>query len=146
MHDSSDATADSVMYTSTELTLTLVCVSLPIFRPLVRRLSSYYSYDRTDTKERSGAGYESQRATLERMRPAKVNPRTASDAEVGLDFLTAEGARKSSCNDDASNGLSNIWRQDSSSTKSILDKRHGIVRRQEVTISYDRNDAHFEWH
>ncbi|KAF7530864.1 hypothetical protein G7054_g9454 [Neopestalotiopsis clavispora] len=113
------ATADSVMYTSTELTLTLVCVSLPIFRPLVRRLSSYYSYDRTDTKERSGAGYQSQRVTLERMRSAKVNPRTASDAEVGLDFLPAEGARKSSCNDDASNGLYNIWRQDSSSTKSI---------------------------
>lgn len=128
------------MYTSTELTLTLVCVSLPIFRPLVRRLSSYYSSNRTDTKDLSGAGRFDDRITIGRARPVKLGSRTAPDEEYGLDLLTTEGARKSSCNDDNEVLCNNAWREDSSSAKSILDQQNGIVRKQEFTVSYDRNN------
>ncbi|KAK6196929.1 hypothetical protein LQW54_011013 [Pestalotiopsis sp. IQ-011] len=72
--------------------------------------------------------------------PVKLDSRTAPDEEHGLDLLTTDGARKSSCNEDNEVLCNNAWREDSSSAKSILDQGNAIVRKQEFTVSYDRNN------
>ncbi|KAI0128641.1 hypothetical protein BJ170DRAFT_693472 [Xylariales sp. AK1849] len=132
------ATADSVMYTSSELTLTLICVSLPIFRPLIKRLaSSDLSSNRTYAKQSTGA--DADVGTSSRFRSSKNRSKSRPDLEYAMGNVTIAGAGNTKAGDE--DGLDTIWK-DNDSDRSILPKGQGITRKQEFAVSYNETDGH----
>ncbi|KAI1860565.1 hypothetical protein JX265_009964 [Neoarthrinium moseri] len=123
------ATADSVMFTSTELFLTLFCVSLPVFRPLFKRLASTHSSGRTyfsDPTARSRAGNFSQVKGANRLR-------SKNDEVYPMENVGGRVTRAETSEDE---GFRSSWR-DNGSDKSILADEAGIVRKQEYTVTYE---------
>ncbi|KAI0884105.1 uncharacterized protein GGS22DRAFT_189235 [Annulohypoxylon maeteangense] len=118
------ATADSVMWTSSELTITIVCVSAPVLRPLWRKLVG-----RTSTDQSYGNSDRSNEImTIGRIRKARK-----TDTELALDTIprpdikntrtTAIGTNRGNLN--------------TGSQQSILRNSQAIQKTKEFTISYE---------
>ncbi|KAH8649225.1 hypothetical protein BX600DRAFT_529756 [Xylariales sp. PMI_506] len=127
------ATADSVMFTSSELTLTFICVSLPVFRPLIQALASTESRKGTYYKHSTG-GDLGDRANFSRM-ASKNRTGARPDEEHAMGTLTTATVVKENSADD--DGMRSAW-VDDNSDRSILEQEHGgIKRKQEFTVSYE---------
>ncbi|KAI1138447.1 hypothetical protein F5Y05DRAFT_418770 [Hypoxylon sp. FL0543] len=124
------ATADSVMWTSSELTITIICVSIPVLRPLwIGLFGGTVSSDRYYKQSDGSDGI----VTIGRIRktPKKL------DTELGLDTIprpdvkdtqiTAIGATRHDL--------------DTGSERSILRDSQTIQKVQEFTIAYENGKA-----
>lgn len=123
-----DATADSVMWTSSELCTTIICVSIPSFRPLWQRFVSGSASDQYYGNSR-GHHYGSKLHT---------NPDvTSSRQEAGASDYPLENVRNVEINAGREGPMRTSWHEtDDQSDKSILGKSDGIVRKQEISVEY----------
>lgn len=124
------ATADSVMWTSSELCITIICVSIPSLRPLWQRFTGGSSTDQYYNNSRSRGGFGTKLHT---------NPDNRStDQEVGAGAYPLESMNNVEINggrDDTK--VHTTWNDaDDMSDKAILGKGDGIVRKQEISVEY----------
>lgn len=125
---SPDATADSVMWTSTELCITIVCVSIPSLRPLWQRFTGGSSTDQYYGNGQSQGRYASKLHT---------NPDNSEhQQEVGASDYPLENMRNVKIDGGREGPLRTSWHEDDQSDKSILGKSDGIVRKQEISVEY----------
>ncbi|ROV99459.1 hypothetical protein VMCG_06365 [Cytospora schulzeri] len=124
------ATADSVMWTSSELCITIVCVSIPSLRPLWQRFKGGSSTDPyyNDSHSRGGFGTK--------LHTNPDHPNTGQ--ETGSSAYPLENMNNVEINGGRDvAGLRTSWHEaDDTSDKSILGKSDGIVRKQEVSVEY----------
>ncbi|OTA83720.1 hypothetical protein M434DRAFT_16599 [Hypoxylon sp. CO27-5] len=119
------ATADSVMWTSSELTITIICVSIPVLRPLwIGLFGGIKSSDRYYKQNEGSNGI----ITIGRIRKAKK-----TDTELGLDTIPRPDVK------DMQTTAIGTTRQNSytGSEQSILRDSQAIQRIQEFTIAYE---------
>ncbi|KAK6222687.1 hypothetical protein LQW54_000868 [Pestalotiopsis sp. IQ-011] len=136
-NSSTDATADSVMFSSTELALTLICVSLPVFRPLSKRLASTRSSKRPPFDNPSNQGSSRGLGTGSRVWKGSKHRSKSRENEYGMQSIAeARGAGMADQSDEE--GSDSAWK-DSASDKSILaEEQEGISRKQEFSVSYEQ--------
>ncbi|KAI8958239.1 hypothetical protein F5Y11DRAFT_336747 [Daldinia sp. FL1419] len=117
------ATAESVMWTSSELTITLICVSVPVLRPIWVRIIGGTNSDRYYKQSEGSNGL----ITIGRVR----NQRTR-DTEIGLDTIRPDAKHANVTTIGASRRNS-----DDGSERTILRENQAIQRTREVTVVYE---------
>ncbi|ETS75573.1 hypothetical protein PFICI_12517 [Pestalotiopsis fici W106-1] len=135
LRNSTDATADSVMFSSTELALTLICVSLPVFRPLFKRLASTRSSKRSPLDGHSHQGSSRGLGTVSRVWKASNGRSKSRENEYGMQSIAEAGVGGVADQSDEE-GNESAWK-DSASDRSILAEKQGISRKQEFSVSYE---------
>ncbi|KAI1407383.1 hypothetical protein F5Y13DRAFT_183430 [Hypoxylon sp. FL1857] len=124
------ATADSVMWTSSELTITIICVSIPVLRPLwIGLFGGIMSSDRYYKHSDGSNGI----ITIGRLRKAKK-----TDTELGLDTIPRPDVK-----DTHTTAIGTVRRnsETGSSERSILRDSQTIQKVQEFTIAYENGKA-----
>lgn len=119
------------MWTSSELCITIICVSIPSLRPLWQRFtggSSTDQYYNNNSRSRGGFGTK-----------LHTNPDNRStDQEAGAGAYPLESMNNVEINggrDDTK--FHTTWNDaDDMSDKAILGKGDGIVRKQEISVEY----------
>ncbi|KAI1377155.1 hypothetical protein F4677DRAFT_417532 [Hypoxylon crocopeplum] len=122
------ATADSVMWTSSELTITIICVSIPVLRPLWNKLVGGSVTDRYIKHSEGSSGI----LTIGRIRkPIKV------DTELGLDTIPRPDVR------DTNTTTIGATRphSDTGSERSILRDNQAIQKTREFTLAYEGGNS-----
>lgn len=124
------------MFSSTELALTLICVSLPVFRPLFKRLASTHSSKRSPFDNPSNHGSSRGLGTVSRVWKGSNHRSKSCENEYGMQSIAeARGAGMGDHSDEEGND--SAWK-DSASDKSILaEEQEGISRKQEFSVSYE---------
>ncbi|KAI1474401.1 hypothetical protein F4774DRAFT_429925 [Daldinia eschscholtzii] len=117
------ATAESIIWTSSELTITLICVSVPVLRPIWVRILGGTNSDRYYKQSEGSQGL----VTIGRMRNSR--PR---DTEIGLDTIRPDVKDANMTTIGASRRNS-----DDGSERTILRDNQAIQRTREVTIAYE---------
>lgn len=122
----SDACSDSVCWTFSELTLTIVCVTLPALRPLWKRVTGQSSsgYGNYYKHSQSKGGF----------------PSRAEQGAINLDYMPGAAKKASDPMYTTQAGKASVH-SDGNSDRSILGGQKGnqesIQRVQEVTVTYD---------
>ncbi|KAF4301656.1 hypothetical protein GTA08_BOTSDO09042 [Botryosphaeria dothidea] len=129
LNDSTDylyACSDSVCWTFSELTLTIVCVTLPALRPLWKRVTGQSSsgYGNYYKHSQSKGGF----------------PSRAEQGAINLDYMPGAAKKASDPMYTTQAGKASVH-SDGNSDRSILGDQKGnpesIQRVQEVTVTYD---------
>ncbi|KAI0095972.1 hypothetical protein F4814DRAFT_457562 [Daldinia grandis] len=119
------ATAESVIWTSSELTITLICVSVPVLRPIWVRMLGGTASERYYKQSEGSHNL----ITIGRMR----NPRP-TDMEIGLGTIRPDVKNANVTTIGASRRNS-----DDGSERTILRENQAIQRTREVTVEYEDN-------
>lgn len=116
------------MWTSSELCITIICVSIPSLRPLWQRLTGGSSTDQYYHNSRSRGGFGTKLSTGPDI-PSRSHEVAAGAYPLGNMEAEVSGGRDTA--------LRTIWHEaDDQSDKSILGNTDGIVRKQEITVEY----------
>ncbi|KAI0896169.1 hypothetical protein F4806DRAFT_496289 [Annulohypoxylon nitens] len=119
------ATANSIMWTSSELTITVICVSAPVLRPLWRKLVGRATTDQSNENGDGSNGI----ITIGRIRKARK-----WDTELALDSIPRPDIRDTRTTEIGANRCTS----DTGSEQSILrNGQVGIQKTKEFTISYE---------
>ncbi|KAI2464229.1 hypothetical protein F4781DRAFT_425700 [Annulohypoxylon bovei var. microspora] len=122
------ATADSVMWTSSELTTTIICVSIPVLRPLWGKLVGRTNTDQYYEHSDGSDGI----VTIGRMRKARK-----ADTELALDTIPRPDVKDTHTTEIGTNRRNS----DTGSERSILRNSQAIQKTKEFTISYEGGGA-----
>lgn len=119
------------MWTSSELCITIICVSIPSLRPLWQRFrGGNSSTDQYYNNSRSHGGFGTKLHT---------NPDNRSaDQEAGANAYPLESMNNVEINGGRDGTrVHTSWNEaDDMSDKAILDNGDGILRKQEVSVEY----------
>ncbi|KAI1206360.1 uncharacterized protein F4807DRAFT_439794 [Annulohypoxylon truncatum] len=118
------ATADSVMWTNSELTITIICVSAPVLRPLWRRFIGRTNTDQSEEDSDRSNGI----ITIGRLRKARK-----LDIELALDTIPRPDIKNTRTTAIGANRRNS----DTGSEQSILRNSKAIQKTKEFTISYE---------
>ena len=112
-----DETSPSVMWTSSEITLTMICVSVPALRPLWKRVSTH-GFSSSDGYQQ----YQEERAK--------------DGVNIDLENLHASGVRKHSTERTLSSGKGEDYGSDASILEHGNGRMGGIRRKQDIELIY----------
>ncbi|KAI1452433.1 hypothetical protein F4805DRAFT_472420 [Annulohypoxylon moriforme] len=118
------ATADSVIWTNSELTITIICVSAPVLRPLWSKLVGRTNTDRSYERSDGSSGI----ITIGRMRKARK-----TDTELALDTIPRPDIKNTRTLAIGTNRRNS----ETGSEQSILRNSQAIQKTKEFTISYE---------
>ncbi|KAL3421407.1 hypothetical protein PVAG01_07852 [Phlyctema vagabunda] len=119
------AVSDSVMWTTSELTLTIICISMPALRPLYNRVTGGSSTGgpyHQQSNQKFSANPVSRDYKMKQMNPSTDNINNQYDVEIGRGSRNAD--------DDSDTFI--LQDVDAKTTKS-----GGIQRHHEVTVTYE---------
>lgn len=126
---SSDATSDSVIWTASEVTTTIVCVTLPALRPLYNKVrgqesssAGYQQHD--DSAYNTGGSFHMSSYANKRKDNGLGYPKGSSN------FASAEASRDPT-----------TIKNDSDETILLQGEGKNIMRVQEVSVSYDNGNS-----
>ncbi|KAI1080756.1 hypothetical protein F5B20DRAFT_589130 [Whalleya microplaca] len=119
------ATADSVMWTSSELTVTIICVSIPVLRPLWTRVIGGSVSDRYYKQSEEGS---SGIMTIGRIKKQKK-----MDTDIAMDTIPRPDVK-----DTNTTSIEGAWHpSNTGSNQSILQESQAIHKTQEFSIAYE---------
>lgn len=121
------------MWTSSELTISVICVSVPSMRPLWQRIRGVSS---TDDQYKVGATSRSHTYGAHKLGTGADTKYSRQDEELGSDnFPMQIMQHKTEISGQSGRTDANWQDADDNSDKSILGA--GIIRKQEVSVTYD---------
>ncbi|KAI0007130.1 hypothetical protein F4779DRAFT_643457 [Xylariaceae sp. FL0662B] len=123
------ATADSVMWTSSELTVTIICVSIPVLRPLwVRVIGGSVSERYYKQSEEESGGI----ITI-----GRIKKQRKPETDIHLDTIPRPDVK-----DTHTTSVEGAWHQsDTASDQSILQGSQAIHKTREFSLAYETNQT-----